>query len=383
MADEESDDHVELGTPIVGDDELYAIDEVFDTGWVLNGPTTREFEDEFAAYVGADHAVSVVNCTAGMHMALDAVGLPDDAKVILPGQGFIANGIAVRQNGFDPIFIDVDPVTSNITPEAIAERADEADAVLLVHYAGYPCEMDAILDIAADHDLAVIEDAAHALGSEYRGEKIGVHGDATVFSFGPLKMITTGMGGMVTTERGGVADEIETFRSYGMDTDAWSREQDPKPWQYSIPRIGHNFRLSDVAAGMGLAQLEKVERFIEHRRARAADYGHELADVAGVYTPSTSDDRRHAFLYYVIQVGEDYPLTRDELAADLMDCNVGISVHWDPPLHQHQLFREKYDTPSLPTSEALSDRLLTLPMHPSLTTEEVQHVTNIIANGEA
>ncbi|MFB6185246.1 MAG: DegT/DnrJ/EryC1/StrS family aminotransferase, partial [Halobacteriaceae archaeon] len=147
---EDDQNHISLGKPIVGDDELKNIDDVFDTGWVLNGPTTREFEDAFAEYIGSEYAVSVVNCTAGMQMALDAVGLSDNATVILPGQSFIANGIAVKQNGFDPLFVDVDPETVNLTPEAVKKHADQADAVLLIHYAGYPCEIDAIVDIAED-----------------------------------------------------------------------------------------------------------------------------------------------------------------------------------------------------------------------------------------
>jgi len=377
---EEDPDHVDLGTPVVGDQELSAISDVFETGWVLNGPTVRDFEDEFATYVDAEHAVSVVNCTAGMHMALDAVGLPDDATVLLPGQSFIADGIAVRQNGFDPLFVDVDPETVNVTPEAVEAHAEEADALLLVHYGGYPCEMDAIMDIADRHDIAVIEDAAHALGAEYKGKRIGTHGDATVFSFGPLKMITTGMGGMVTTGRDDVADELRTLRSYGMDTDAWDRQENAKPWQYAIPRLGHNFRLSDVAAGMGLAQLERIEEFIDHRRSMAAHYEGGLEQVDGIHTSPIVENGRHPYLYYVIQVGEEYPIHRDELAASLMDSDIGISVHWDPPLHEHKLFDRQFDTPDLPVSEALAERLLTLPMHPELRPEDVQRVTDVIAS---
>ncbi|WP_247009116.1 DegT/DnrJ/EryC1/StrS family aminotransferase [Halorientalis litorea] len=369
---------VELGTPVVGEDELDAIADVFETGWVLNGPTTREFEDEFAEYVGAEHAVSVVNCTAGMDMALNALDLPEDATVIVPGQAFIANGIAIGQNGFEPLFVDVDPETYNITADAIAERGAEADAVLLIHHGGYPCDMDAIMDVADEYDLRVVEDAAHALGSEYEGEKIGVHGDATVFSFGPLKMITTGMGGMVTTPHEDVADNVETLRSYGMDTDAWNREEDPKPWQYSIPQLGHNYRLSDVASGMGLAQLEKVEDFIAHRRQRAAEYTAAFDDVDGIETPPVTDNRRHTYLYYVVRVTDEYPLSRDELAHKLMDADVGISVHWDPALHHHQLFDEQGPTPTLPVSEQLADELLTLPMHPRLTKAEAEHVIELI-----
>jgi len=372
-----NDKSIDLGEPVLGDEELDRISDVFETGWILNGPETEAFESDVRDYVGAEHAVSVMNCTAGMDLAFKALDV-QGGTAILPGQAFIANGIALLQNDVTPRFVDVKEETYNVDPEALKEHAPSADAVLVLHYAGHPAEMDAILDIAEDHDLQVIEDAAHSLGSSYRGRPVGTLGDVTVFSFGPLKMITTAMGGMVTTPHGDVADEFRTLRSYGMDQEAWERDQRQHSWQYSIPRLGHNYRLTDVAAAMGRAQLERIEEFIDHRRTRAAEYTERFSSVAGIHPPVERQDCRHTYLYYVIRVGESYPLTRNELAEQLEDRGAEISVHWDPPLHEHQVFRSLASDVSLPASERLADELLTLPMHPALSSSDIEYVADII-----
>jgi dTDP-4-amino-4,6-dideoxygalactose transaminase len=370
---------VELGEPVVGEPELKRIREVFETGWILNGPTVKEFEESFREYVGAEHAVGVVNCTAGMDLAFKALGL-SGGKAIIGGQSFVANGIAMYQNDVEPLFVDVDPETYNLDPEAVEDCAEEADAIFVLHYAGHAAEMDRILEIANEYDLAVIEDAAHSLGSEYRGHRVGSFGDATVFSFGPLKLLTTSMGGMLTTPHDSVAEEIETLRSYGMASDAWSRDDEQYSWQYSIPTLGHNFRLTDVAAAMGLEQLDRVPSFIDHRRARAAEYTERFEAIEGIHPPVERSDRLHSYLYYVIRVGEEYPLSRNELAVSLEEAGVEVSVHWDPALHEHQAVREQVGDVTLPVSERLADQLLTLPMHPKLTTEDVEYVADVVRN---
>lgn len=374
-----SERSIGLGEPVLGEPELERIREVFETGWILNGPTVEEFEDALREYVGAEHAVGATNCTAGMDLAFKALGL-SGGKAIIGGQSFVANGIAMHQNNVEPVFVDVDPETYNLHPDAVEERAEEADAVFVLHYGGHAAEMDRILEIANERDLAVIEDAAHALGSEYRGRRVGTFGDATVFSFGPLKLLTTAMGGMVTTPHGDVAEKIEILRSYGMASDAWSRDDEQYSWRYSIPTLGHNFRLTDVAAAMGLEQLERVPGFIDHRRTRAAEYSEAFAAIDGIHPPVERDDRHHPYLYYVIRVGEEFPLSRNELAVRLEEAGVEVSVHWDPPLHEHRAIRETVGDVTLPVSERLADQLLTLPMHPKLTAEDVEYVADLVRN---
>lgn len=368
---------VDLGGPVVGERELERIREVFESGWLLNGPEVDRFEDEFADFVGAQHAVGVVNCTAGMDIAVTALGL-ENGRIAVPGQAFVANGIALLQNNATPLFVDVDPETYNIDPAELEAVADRVDGVLLLHYAGLPTDMDRILEIAEQHDLAVIEDAAHALGSTYDGQSVGTFGDVTVFSFGPLKMITTAMGGMVTTADDEVTDRIEMLRSYGMDADSWDRDRNQQSWQYSIPELGHNFRLPDTAAAMGRAQLQRVDEFVHHRQQRAAEYTDRLQAVDGIQPPVDDTSRTHSYLYYVIRVDDAYPLTRDELALRLEDNDVEVSVHWDPPLHEHTFIKQFADNESLPVSELLADRLLTLPMHPNLQPEDVEYVASLI-----
>lgn len=368
---------VELGEPVLGEEELDRIREVFETGWVLNGPVVAEFEQEFGEYLGAEHAVGVTNCTAGMDLAVKALGLTG-STVIAPGQSFIANGIAMLQNDVDPLFVDVDEGTYNIDPAAVEANAEEADGVFVLHYAGHAADMEPILEIAAEYDLTVIEDAAHSLGSMYKDQPVGTFGDATVFSFGPVKMLTTAMGGMVTTPHEDVAERIETLRSYGMDSDSWTRDDEQYSWRYSVPSLGHNFRLTDVAAAMGLAQLDRLDTFIEHRRARAAEYTKSLDSIDGVYPPVENEGCVHPYLYYVVRIGEEYPLSRNKIAVRLEEAGVEVSVHWDPALHEHEVIRQQIGDVTLPVSERLADELLTLPMHPKLTTEDVEYIASII-----
>jgi perosamine synthetase len=368
---------VELGEPVLGEEELDRIREVFETGWVLNGPVVAEFEQDFEEYLGAEHAVGVTNCTAGMDLAVKALGL-SGSTVIAPGQSFIANGIAMLQNDVDPLFVDVDEETYNIDPAVVEAHAEEADGVFVLHYAGHAADMEPILEIAAEYDLTVIEDAAHSLGSMYKDQPVGTFGDATVFSFGPVKMLTTAMGGMVTTPHEDVAERIETLRSYGMDSDSWTRDEEQYSWRYAVPTLGHNFRLTDVAAAMGLAQLERLDTFIEHRRARAAEYTDHLEAIDGIHPPVEHTDCVHPYLYYVVRIGEEYPLSRNEIAVRLEEAGVEVSVHWDPALHEHEVIRQQIGDVTLPVSERLADELLTLPMHPKLSTEDVGYIASII-----
>lgn len=372
------DRQIALGNPVLGHQELDRISDVFDSGWVLNGPETEAFEEDFSEYVGTEHAVSVVNCTAGMELAFKALGL-DGKTVILPGLAFVANGIALLENDIQPLFVDVKPDTYNVDPAAVRERAEDADAVFLLHYAGHPAEMDEVLDIAEEHDLRVIEDAAHALGAGVDDRNVGSFGDATVFSFGPLKMITTAMGGMVATPHEEVANRIESLRSYGMDEDAWSREERQYSWRYSIPTLGHNFRLSDVAAAMGRAQLDRIDEFIESRRSLAAEYTGGFDRISGISPPVELPPATHTYLYYVIRVERGFPLSRNQLAETLEKRGVEVSVHWDPPLYKHEFLRDSVSEVDFPVTERLSQELLTLPMHPNLTTEDVEYVLDVVA----
>jgi dTDP-4-amino-4,6-dideoxygalactose transaminase len=238
--------------------------------------------------------------------------------------------------------------------------------------------MDPILEIASDYNILVVEDAAHALGSEYKGGKVGTLGDITVFSFGPIKMITTGMGGMITTNNGDIDNKIRVLRSYGMDKSAYEREisRSSQPWRYLIKMLGHNFRMTDIAAAIGLIQLSKLEHFIEKRRNFAEILTKELKIINEIEPPIEPREFKHVYLYYVIKVKNGL---RDKLAKYMLKKGIGVSVHWDPPLHLHNLMRKYgYKEGDFPITEKLSKEVLTLPMGPHLTFEDLEYIVNSI-----
>ncbi len=375
---ENSMKRIPLAKPILGDEELQKIREVFDSGWILNGPRVKEFENKFKEYIGCKHAIAVSSCTAGMDLALKALNV-EGGEVILPAFNFIAAGIAVLQNNAKPVFTDVDEKTCNIDPEKLKEKINKkTKAILLCHYAGLSANMDPILEIANDYNIPIVEDAAHALGSEYKGRKVGTLGDITVFSFGPVKMITTGMGGMVTTDNGDIDNKIRVLRSYGMNKSAYEREvsNSSQPWNYSIKMLGHNFRMTDIAAAIGLIQLSKLDLFIEKRRNFADMLTKELKTINEIEPPIEPQEYKHAYLYYVIKIKDGL---RNKLAKHMLKKGIGVSVHWDPPLHLHNLMRKYgYKEGDFPITEKLSKEVLTLPMGPHLTFDDIEYIVDCI-----
>lgn len=369
---------IPLARPLLGKEELDKIREVFSSGWILNGPFVQEFEKKFREYIGAKFAIAVTSCTAGMDLALKALDVKE-GEVILPAFNFIAAGIAVLQNNAKPVFVDVDKKTGNIDPEKLKEKiGKKTKAILICHYAGLPADMKAILEISHDYNIPLIEDAAHALGSEYKGKKIGNFGDVTVFSFGPIKMITTGMGGMITTENQEIDRKIRIMRSYGMDKSAYERETAEKgiPWKYSINTLGHNYRMTDISAAIGLVQLSKLEEFIAQRRKNAEHLTKELGKIKEIIPPTEPEDYKHVYLYYVIKVKNGL---RDKLGIELLRRGIGVSVHWDPPLHLHALMRKfGYKEGDFPITEKLSKEVLTLPVGPNLAYKDIEYIANSI-----
>lgn len=372
---------IEFGMPFIDQEDLENLNFILREKWILNGPKVREFENEFSRYIGCKYAVAVSSCTAGMHLSLSALGVREGDEVIIPAFSFVANGLAVLQVAAIPRFVDVDPLTCNIdvsaTKEAISERTK---AILVLHYAGLPANLDQLLELSHKYNIPIIEDAAHALGAQYRGQKIGNFGDATVFSFGPLKMITTaGMGGMITTNRQDVYEKIKVLRSYGMNKSMWDRKQDQKPWKYEVSELGHNFRMTDICASMGLSQLRKLDSFLAKRRKLAELYSNELGGIDGIAVPSEPANLKHAYLYYVIKIDRGkYGMSRDSLALYLKENGVGTSVHWDPPLHRHILYKKFTNEKRFPNAEKLSKMVLSLPLHPKLDVEDVGLVISLI-----
>lgn len=378
MSTETQTRKIPLGRPVFDKQEVEANTKVFDSPWVINGPEVRKFEEVFKKYTNTTNASAVSSCTAGMHLALIAAGVKKGDEVLLPAFNFIADGLSVLQAGGEAVFTDIDPTTSNMDPASLKKKiTSKSKAILVLHYAGFPSPMDDIMAIAKEHGLKVIEDASHALGSGYGDKKIGAIGDATSFSFGPLKMICTGMGGMVTSNDKALVDKVNSLRSYGMDKSMWDRREDAKPWSYSVGELGHNFRMTDFQAALGIVQMSKLGAFVAERKKISNQYQEGLNEIGGFefFKPVPKADP--VPLYFAVKVKNKE--TRDNLGLYLVQQGIGASVHWDIPLPEHGLFKHCKQKPSeWPASQEVANRVLSLPLYPAMTTEDVNYILDKI-----
>jgi perosamine synthetase len=360
------------------------IEEVTDTlrsGWLTMGPKTLKFEERFADYVGAKHAVAVNSATAGLHLALDALALQPDEEVITSTYTFTSTAAVALHVGAVPVLVDILPGTLSLDPEAVARAITRRTrAIVPVHMAGAPCDMDPILELAARHGLAVVEDAAHALPAECRGRKIGTIGDLTVFSFYAGKNMTTGEGGMVTTDSTEYADVLRVRRLHGISRDAWKRYTAEGSWYYEVAYPGYKCNMTDVAAALGLQQLRKLDRFHAIRSYYASIYQLGLCDLPEVVLPEVEDGMQHAWHLYVIQLNlERLTIGRDHFVELLRRENIGTSVHFIP-LHLHPYYRERfgYKPESFPRALEAYRRVISLPLYPRMTEADVWDVIRAV-----
>ncbi len=361
---------IPIADPDIGADAHDGVQSVLDSGMLADGPEVRRFEEEFADYCDADHGVATSNGTTALHAAFEALGIGDGDRVVTTPFSFVASANSVRLAGAEPVFADVDPETLTLDPESVEEVVREHDdvaAMLPVHLYGLPAEMDALLDIADDHDLAVVEDAAQAHGAEHQGERVGALGDAACFSFYPTKNMTTGEGGMVTTDRDDVADRLRSYVNHGRPGAGGCSS-------YEHVRLGHNYRMTSIAAAIGRAQLDRLPAFNEARRANAATLDDALDDTA-VETPTEPDGRRHVYHQYTVRVPD-----RDDFAGYLDDEGVGTGVYYPTPIHEQPAYADA--SADAPVAERAADRVLSLPVHPNVSADDLRHVAATIANYE-
>jgi perosamine synthetase len=360
--------------------EADEIDEVADTlrsGWLTMGPKTLAFERDFAAYVGAPHAIAVSSATAGLHLAVDALGLEAGDEVITSPYTFTATAAVVLHAGGRPVFADVDAETLCLDPAEAARRiTPRTRAIIPVHMAGHPCDMDALHDLARRHDLVVVEDAAHALPARWHGRTIGTLSDLTVFSFYAGKNITTGEGGMVTTGRDDLAARVRTRRLHGISRDAWKRYTAQGSWYYEVDYPGFKYNMTDLNAAIGLHQLRKCDRFHARRRQHAARYRAGLADVAELVLPAEAPGADHAWHLFVVRLrAERLRIGRDEVIERLRERNIGTSVHFIPlhlqPFYQRALGARPDDHPR---ATAAYRGAISLPLYPRMTEDDVDDV---------
>ena len=367
--------------PLLGHEEIDEVVQCLRSGWLTTGHKTKQFEREFAEYIGARHALAVNSCTAALHLALEAFGIGPGDEVITTPMTFTATAAVIEHLGAKPVFADVDPVTLNLDAAQVARRVtDRTKAILPVHFAGQACDMDAILAVARAHGVPVVEDAAHAIPTLYTGRLVGTLSDITCFSFYATKNLTTGEGGMVVTDRDDLMDRMRLMHLHGMSRDAWKRYTQTGSWSYEILAPGFKYNLTDIASAIGIHQLRKVHAFHQRRHAIADLYDAGLRDVPGISLPQVVDRHAHGWHLYVIQVdANQLTISRNEFIDRLIARNIGVSVHFIP-LHVHPYYRERYalQPQDYPHAMAAYERIVSLPIYAKMEDEDVRHVIDAV-----
>jgi len=367
--------------PDLGQDEIDEVVRTLRSGWLTTGPQVAAFEAEFAAAVGAQHAVAVNSATAALHLALEAAGVGAGDEVLVPTMTFAATAEVVIHLGARPVLLDCAADSLHLDPEAArAAISPRSKAIIPVHYAGEPCKMDALVPLAERHGLALIEDAAHAFPAAYGGRSIGGIGAATCFSFYANKTITTGEGGMLTTNDAELADRARLMSLHGLSRDAWRRYAGGGSWAYEIVRPGFKYNLTDIAAALGRVQLRRAESFRRARRQVAGWYGEALGNMQEIRLPSEPEGSEHAWHLYVVQLeSARTELDRPRLIERLAEAKIATSVHWIP-LHLHSYYRDQfgYRPEDFPRATAAFERIVSLPLFPGMTRRQVNRVANTI-----
>ncbi len=368
--------------PEIGEAEIAEVVETLRSGWLTTGPRTKQFERDFAAYVGAKHAIAVNSATAALHLALDAIGVTSGDEVIVPTMTFTATAEVVIHRGATPVFVDCEADTLNMDASQLERRITRrTKAIIPVHYGGQPCEMDQILEIARSRGLKVIEDAAHALPARYRGRMIGTIGDVTCFSFYANKTITTGEGGMITTEDSELAEKMSIRSLHGMSKEAWKRFTAEGSWYYEVVYPGYKYNMPDIAGALGLHQLRRADEFRDARRHAAERYAARLADMPQVCALAVRDHVQHSWHLYVVQLAlEQLRIDRAQFISELNKAGIGTSVHY-LPLHMHPYYRDTFgfQPDDFPAARAAYERIVTLPLYPRMSEDDVDYVVSAIA----
>ena len=369
------------GRQSVDEADIQAVVEVLRSDWLTTGPKVAEFEEAFATRVGAAHAVSFSSGTAALHAAAFAAGLKSGDEAITTPLTFAATANCVLYQGATPVFADVCEDTLNLDPQSIeAKISAKTRAILPVDYAGHPADLTPILEIARRHKLVVIEDACHALGAEYDGRRVGSIADMTVFSFHPVKHITTGEGGMVATNDAKFAETLRRFRNHGISSDARQR-QSAGQWHYEMVLLGFNYRLPDIGCALGIQQLKKLDANLARRREIAARYTEAFREIPGVIPPAVRPEANPAWHLYPIRLDlKKLTVDRAEVFRALRAENIGVNVHYIP-VHLHPYYRERfgYKGGEFPIAEDAYERLISLPMFHGMSDQDVDDVVEAVS----
>ncbi len=354
--------------PSFGEEELEALREPFETGWIGLGPKTREFEERFAEYIGTKFAVAVNSGTAALHLALRVLNI-EGMEVVTTPMTFVSTNHAILYNGGIPVFADIEPDTLNISPSEIRKNITaKTKAIVVVHYGGHACDMDPILELAKGRNIYVVEDAAHGCGGKYKGQKLGSMGDLACFSFHAVKNMSTGEGGMITTDDPELRGRLMKLRWMGISKDTWSREEKDKKysWYYNVEEVGFKYHMNDIPAAIGLVQLKKLDRMNQRRKEIAERYDQGLQGLRGLETPVVKPYATPSHHNYVIRVDR-----RDQLNIYLQEKGISTGVHYIPNNHYEMYHAFRGQTP---VSDTIWEKVLTLPLFPDLKDEEVDSI---------
>ena len=363
-----------VSRPSIGSEEIEEVKKVFNTGWLGLGETVYEFETKIKKYLGAKNVIAVNTGTTALHIALDAFGITEGDEVIVPSLTFCACIQVITALRSIPVFCEVDPDTLNIDIDDVREKiTPKTKAIIPVHYCGNACDMDSLLDIGRKHSILIIEDAAHAFGSSYKGKKIGSFGNVTCFSFDPIKNITCGEGGAVVTSDDSIAEEIRRKRILGIDKDTWHRYRDERSWFYEVTTKGYRYHMSNINAAIGLAQFDKLDSFIHRKKEIVKKYNDAFVNIDGMKILSWDLNETAPFTYITRVLNG----VREDMIEFLKERDVGTGIHYIPN-HLHPFFRP-FAT-SLPITEQVGEEILTLPLYYDMTDEQVSTVINAVSD---
>ena len=365
----------------VDEEDVGEVVKVLKSDFLTTGPKIEEFEKRFADYVGAKYAVSISNGTAALHAACFAAGINEGDEVITSPITFAASANCVLYQGGKPVFADINPKSYNIDIEAIERKiTKKTKAIIPVDFTGQAVDIDGINEIAKKYGLVVIEDAAHSLGAEYKGKKIGSLVDMTTFSFHPVKHITTGEGGMITTNDDKLYNKLKLFRTHGITRDKeMLHNKEEGPWFYEQLELGYNYRMTDIQAALGISQLNKINGFLKRRREIAKKYDEYLKNIDGIILPYQESFSKSAWHLYVIQLElEKFKVGRKEIFEALQAENIGVNVHYIPVYYHPYYKRLGYEKGLCPNAEKLYERIITLPLYPKMKDKDIEDVVNAL-----
>lgn len=366
-----------FGSPLIEQPEIDEVVDSLKSGWLGTGPKVKKFEEDFGKYKGVKHALALNSCTAALHLAMRAIGIRSGDEVIVPTMTFAATANAVIHAGGKPILVDCGRDTMNLDPKDLEKKiTPRTKAVIPVHFAGRPCNMEAIMAIAKKHNLKVIEDCAHAIETEYRGKKAGTFGDIGCFSFYVTKNIVTGEGGMAITNNEDYANQIKVLALHGMTKDAWKRFSDEGYKHYQVVDSGHKYNMMDIQAAIGIHQLRRIDDYWRRRQAIWHIYNEALRDLPVFLPAEPEENTRHAYHLYTLLLDLDkLKISRDQFLDEMTKRNLGVGVHYIA-LHLHPFYQKEfgYQEGDFPNAEWVSERTVSLPLSPKLTNADVNDV---------